>query len=61
MAGSKKVKDLFIDEKVPADLRRRLPLLFSGGTLLWVGGLRVAEQARVCPGTGDVLEVEIRR
>ncbi|MEA5114043.1 MAG: tRNA lysidine(34) synthetase TilS [Geobacteraceae bacterium] len=61
MTGSKKVKDLFIDEKVPADLRRRLPLLFARGTLLWVGGVRVAEDARVRPGSGNVLEVEIRR
>ncbi len=61
MTGSKKVKDLFIDEKVPADLRRRIPLLFAGGILLWVGGMRVAEDARVRPGSGLVLKLEIRR
>lgn len=61
MAGSRKVKNLFIDEKVPADLRTRLPLVFAGEILLWVGGLRVAEAARVRPGTGKVLKVEFRR
>jgi len=60
MTGSKKVKDLFIDEKIPAGERRCLPLLFSGGTLLWVGGLRLAEEARVRPGSREALEVEIR-
>lgn len=60
MTGSKKVKDLFIDEKIPAGTRRCLPLLFSGGTLLWVGGLRLAEEARVRPGSREALEVEIR-
>jgi tRNA(Ile)-lysidine synthase len=60
MTGTKKLKDLFIDEKIPAGERRCLPLLFSGGTLLWVGGLRLAEEARVRPGSREALEVEIR-
>lgn len=45
MAGHKKVKELFIDAKVPRDFRRRLPLIFCGDTLLWVGGVRVSNAA----------------
>ncbi|MRR34856.1 tRNA lysidine(34) synthetase TilS [bacterium] len=59
MKGHKKVKDFFIDAKVPAALRRNLPLLFRGEELLWVCGLRVAEAGRIRPGTREVVEVEI--
>lgn len=47
MSGSKKVKDLFIDEKIPLSLRRRIPLLFSGNTLIWVCGLRSSDLVKV--------------
>lgn len=41
MTGRKKLKDLFIDDKIPRSRRQRLPLLFSGdGELLWIVGLR---------------------
>ncbi len=59
MGGTRKVKDFFIDRKVPLLLRRRLPLLFSGEELIWVCGLRVSESGRVQPGTQEVVEVEI--
>ena len=42
MTGSKKVKELFIDAKVPRSQRRNIPLLFCGDTLLWVCGMRVS-------------------
>jgi tRNA(Ile)-lysidine synthase len=42
MTGRKKVKDLFIDEKVPRSLRSAVPLVFSGDTLFWVAGVRTA-------------------
>ena len=47
MAGSKKVKELFIDAKVPRSRRRSIPLLFCGETLLWVCGLRTSQLARL--------------
>lgn len=40
MKGSKKLKDYFIDEKIPALLRDRVPLIESGGDLIWVVGYR---------------------
>lgn len=59
MRGTRKVKDYFIDNKVPATVRRRVPLLFGAGELLWIGGMRVSEAARIQPGAGVVAEVEI--
>lgn len=47
MTGSKKVKELFIDAKVPRSKRCAVPLLFCGDTLIWVCGLRTSQLARV--------------
>jgi tRNA(Ile)-lysidine synthase len=47
MAGSKKLKDLFIDLKIPLTKRRRIPLFFSGDTLIWVCGIRTSRLAAV--------------
>jgi len=59
MTGTRKVKDFFIDRKIPLLLRRQIPLLFSGEDLIWVCGLRVSESGRVQSGTHEVVEVEI--
>jgi len=47
MSGRKKVKDIFIDEKIPLARRARTPLVFCGGELIWVVGLRTSHLARV--------------
>jgi tRNA(Ile)-lysidine synthase len=47
MSGRKKVKDLFIDEKIPAVRRALIPLVFCGGELIWVAGLRTSHPSRV--------------
>lgn len=60
MKGRKKVKDLFIDEKVPLPARRKIPLLFSGAQLLWVCGVRSAAEACLTPSTTSVIRAEIR-
>jgi tRNA(Ile)-lysidine synthase len=59
MTGTKKVKDFFIGEKISSTARRRVPLLFSGETLLWICGYRIAEAARISPEEREALEVEI--
>ena len=59
MSGSKKVKDILIDEKVPRESRRLFPLLLSGGRLIWVLPLRVSEETRVTQETEHVLRAEI--
>lgn len=38
MRGEKKLKDLFIDKKIPRFLRDGIPLLLSNGAIMWVMG-----------------------
>jgi tRNA(Ile)-lysidine synthase len=47
MAGEKKLKDLFIDRKVPLPQRRRVPLLLCDGRIFWAGGVQLSELARL--------------
>jgi tRNA(Ile)-lysidine synthase len=47
MSGRKKVKDVFIDCKIPLSQRRRTALLFCGDELIWIVGLRTSQLARV--------------
>ena len=58
MKGEKKVKDLFIDAKIPANQRKKIPLLFKNDQLLWVAGLRLDHRVRVQAKTQKILRVE---
>jgi tRNA(Ile)-lysidine synthase len=59
MTGHKKVKELFIDSKIPLSARRLIPLLFCGETLLWVGGVRRSSAASLTERTITTVRVEI--
>jgi tRNA(Ile)-lysidine synthase len=55
LGGTKALSDLFTDAKVPRSLRRELPVVEAGGTVLWVAGLAIAEEAAAAaPGPGVV-------
>ncbi len=57
MVGNKKVKELFIDLKIPGDERRSRPLLFAGGELAWVCGIRRAAVGEASLGMKEVAVV----
>jgi tRNA(Ile)-lysidine synthase len=44
LGGSKSLQDLFTDRKVPRALRRTLPVVESGGEIVWVAGVAVGER-----------------
>lgn len=57
MSGSKKVKDLFIDEKIPRDQRRTIPLVTCGEQIIWVCGLRLSSAVVAHNGTRESVRV----
>jgi len=61
MAGTKKVQDLFVDEKVPREERTSIPLLVSERGVVWVVGHRIAEWARVPENAKLALRVRAER
>ncbi len=59
MQGHKKVKDLFIEKKVPLSVRATLPLLLAGREILWIPRYGRSEVARVGSETKEILRVKI--
>ncbi len=60
MQGTKKIKDFFMDLKLPMDTRDRMPLLVDKkGNILWVIGLRINEQVKITSKTQKVLVVSM--
>lgn len=59
--GRKKIKNLFIDEKIPRDRREAYPLITMGEEVLWVPGLRASAAAGVDEQTVRRIWIRIRR
>ncbi|MGC9358429.1 MAG: tRNA lysidine(34) synthetase TilS [Anaerolineae bacterium] len=51
------LSDFLINVKLPLAWRDHLPLLVSGGEILWVVGLRMSEEALVYPETLEVVRM----
>ncbi len=58
MKGRKKLKDIFIEKRVPLYKRRTIPLLCSGDKIIWAVGVRQSEDCKVRSTTKRVLRVE---
>ena len=57
--GRKKLKDFFIDLKIPRDQRDQILLLADGSHILWVVGYRISEAAKVKSETKQVLKIQM--
>ena len=57
--GRAKIKDFFINEKIPADERDRLWMICDGSQVVWIPGYRLSEAYKVTDGTKRVLELEL--
>lgn len=58
MNGMKKVKDLFIDEKVPLDKRETIPIVADDKNIIWVVGFRINEKYKITSSTKNVLIIK---
>lgn len=55
--GTKKIKDLFIDLKIPKEERSKIPILKDDNGILLVGDYRVSEDYKIDLNTKEVLKV----
>ncbi len=55
--GTRKIKDFFINEKIPRRYRDEILLLTSGSEVLWVIGYRMSEAYKITGHTKKVLKV----
>lgn len=59
MSGSQKVKTFFINNKVSRSKRQHCPLLLTGDRIIWVGGYRIDDSAKMTEQTKRVLKAEL--
>lgn len=61
MSGRKKVKDIFIDRKIPLPERTRIPIMLCGDDLIWVAGICASELCRIDTASTPVVRVTWRK
>jgi tRNA(Ile)-lysidine synthase len=59
MTGHKKVKDFFVDLKIPSETRRATPILLSKDRPIWICGYRVDERYKITSDTKKILKATI--
>ncbi len=59
MKGNKKLKKVFIDMKIPKDIRDEIPILVSGNEIVWVAGIRGSEKFKVSESTRRIVKLKI--
>lgn len=57
--GRRKLKDYFIDQKIPQENRDEIWLLAIGQEILWVVGYRINESYKVSSDTKEILRIQI--
>lgn len=55
MKGSKKLKDYFIDKKIPREKRDQVLLLADGNEIVWILGSIISEKYKITPKTQNVI------
>jgi tRNA(Ile)-lysidine synthase len=59
-SGSRKLKKILIDKKVPHSERDLLPLVLSGERIAWVAGVDIADFCKVTAETRQVLRLVLQ-
>jgi tRNA(Ile)-lysidine synthase len=59
MQGSKKLKDFFIDLKIPRIERNQVPLVLFKDQIAWIAGHRVDERVKITQSTKKVVKLVI--
>lgn len=58
IGGNKKLKDYFIDEKIPREERSRILLIADGSDILWVMGYRVSDWYLAEENTKNIVTIQ---
>lgn len=61
MKGSKKLKDIFMDLKVPREKRDFVPLLCFDEEISWIVGYKISDKFKVHEGVKNIIEVTVER
>jgi tRNA(Ile)-lysidine synthase len=61
MDGSRKLQDIFTDQKIPKSRRNRIPVVVCRGEIIWLPGYRIARGWEVPNGDGEAVHVRIEQ
>ena len=61
MRGTKRLRRIMIDEKLPAHLRAAVPLIACADGIIWLPGYRIADRYKVTPSTRRVAQVSVEK
>ncbi|MEN8079275.1 tRNA lysidine(34) synthetase TilS [Clostridioides difficile] len=61
MKGSKKLKDVFINLKVPREKRDNIPILCFDDKVSWIVGYKTSQESRITPDTKNILKITFDR
>lgn len=61
MKGSKKLKDIFIDLKIPREERDFVPLLCFDEDISWIIGYKISDKFKIHEGVKKIIEVSVER
>jgi len=61
MSGSKKLKDIFIDMKIPKEERDNIPILCFDEKVAWIIGIRTSENYKLTNESKNILKVVVER
>lgn len=59
MSGSKKIKDIFIDLKIPAEDRKTKLVIADDENILWLEGYRINDKYKVSAATKKILNISM--
>ncbi|HBG7267662.1 tRNA lysidine(34) synthetase TilS [Clostridioides difficile] len=59
--GSKKVKDLFIDLKIPREERCKIPIITDSEGIICVGDYKISENYKIDENTKEVLKIKFNK
>jgi len=61
MTGNKKLKDIFIDMKIPKEERELIPIIQFDEDIAWIVSLKLANKFKVTNDTKNILKIEFSR
>ncbi|MFR3521301.1 MAG: tRNA lysidine(34) synthetase TilS, partial [Clostridia bacterium] len=61
MKGNKKLKDIFIDMKIPREKRDEVPILCFDEKIAWVVGYKTSQESRITQDTKNILKITFDR
>ena len=56
--GTKKLKEYFIDSKVPREQRSMIPLICMDDEIVWVIGDKISDKFKVTENTKSILRIK---